>query len=140
MLPITRQARRRRAFTMYELVLCSAMFTFLITAILTLTSQVNFWTMDAENAMADARDIDFLTRSFLEDVKSCAAVEPIDGGMLIVKSDGVAVTYHLGDATLYRNDERVIDNVMTAAFDTNALAGIDLLLRSGQRILVQARA
>ena len=112
--------------------------TFLVVGLLSMTTQIDHWYRDSELANEDARNIDFLTQTFIEDVHSCVAVEPVQDGLMIVK-DGASVTYSLVGRTLYRENESVISSVAEAQFIADDNVQITLHMQDGGKISIQAR-
>ena len=130
--------QRKGATTLLELLLCTTMFTFLMTALISLSSQMNRWVYSAENTIAESRDIEYLTAAFLTDVKSSVDAHYEEERLTLIQPEGM-VSYYMADNQLFRETESVIANVDSCRFSAEDMVMIEITLKNGKQIQLQCR-
>ena len=121
--------KRRGMFSFVETLSCLLIFALLLVGTLTLTAQSVNTQAEMQMAVYQKMDADFLAELFQTDIKSADMLDVVSDTELHIINEGSTIIYRIRDYELYRNDERVLEFVISGIFIPSDGTSVGLYLR-----------
>lgn len=130
------QFKRRRGMTsIIEVVICLLLFAFALTTLLSFLGFTTKDQLEAAKSMGEHINADYFIDCMVQDVKSSSSID-ISENILTLSTDEETIVYAVIDDTLYRNDEKLFDDVQNVTFSPmdDAMISVYVKLDNGDTI------